>query len=857
MIGTVLNNRYKLIAELGKGGMAWVYLAEDLRDGQQVAVKILYPQLGQDVGFLQRFHQEAKLVMALSQSDPQMHIARVLDYGSARDTHYLVMEYVKGQDLRRVLEQEGPLPWQEALDITRQVALALGHAHQHGIVHRDVKPENIMILPDGTVRVLDFGVARARTSPTLTGSGFVGSPFYVAPEQAMGRRVDTRADLYSLGIVLYEMLTGDRPFQSDTPWAVMNHHIATPPPPLEETCPDLPRPVARLVHKTINKRPEDRFQTPAEMVQAVEAVLGGLDHSFESSTAAPDMLASLLDELYGEAQRAAQAGEWADAVDLFSQVLRLDPRYLDVTDQLAEAGRQARLAALYTAAQQAIKREQWADGLSELDEIVQMTTDYRDVKNLRARVMRKYELVQLYAEGVRHLEAGEWAAAIQFLTLVYERDPGYAQTANLLATARAEQGTQGEAAAPAGARRPARRLSVPPRRRRLIWAALGLLLAALTVGSYLLFHAQQPPVSASVSELPVPATSTAASQPARTATTTPPATASQTLALARTPTPGRTWTPSPAQILAPSPTVTPTITPTLTASPLPYPTREPPLVGQIAFPCFDPVRGSYDVYVCRIDGSACQHVAAEASQPDLLPDGSQVVLHSWKAGDKGLILQTLSGQRIWKITGLDEAARPSSDWQGDAYAFQSRQESDRQPRLYRTYGPDLVPIKQGAGAVLGHSPAWLPDGRILYSGCWQDSCGILVMYGDGSYPRQVAAGNSETNPEASPDGQQVAFMSQRDGNWEVYVVNLDGSGLRRLTRDPADDGLPCWSPDGRYLAFVSNRDGSWAVWIMRPDGSGQRRLFGIGGPLDGQVRGAPLHESHGWVEERISWSPLP
>jgi serine/threonine protein kinase len=202
MIGTILSNRYKLVSELGSGGMAWVYLADDLRKDRQVAVKILYPQLSQDLGFLQRFSQEAKLAMSLSKSDPEKHTVRVLDYGSDQGVHYLVMEYVPGCDLRRVLKEEGPLPWEKALDITRQIALALDHAYQHGIVHRDVKPENIMILPQGTVRVLDFGVARARTSPLLTRSGFVGSPYYAAPEQAMGRRVDIRADLYSLGIVL-------------------------------------------------------------------------------------------------------------------------------------------------------------------------------------------------------------------------------------------------------------------------------------------------------------------------------------------------------------------------------------------------------------------------------------------------------------------------------------------------------------------------------------------------------------------------------------------------------------------------------------------------------------------------------
>jgi Tol biopolymer transport system component len=170
-----------------------------------------------------------------------------------------------------------------------------------------------------------------------------------------------------------------------------------------------------------------------------------------------------------------------------------------------------------------------------------------------------------------------------------------------------------------------------------------------------------------------------------------------------------------------------------------------------------------------------------------------------------------------------------------------------------------------ASTIRGLAPAWSPEGRIVYSGCLGDACGIILMRADGSAPRQVAAGGTETNPEVSPDGRQVAFMSQRDGNWEVYVADLEasaaaiatGANLQRLTRDPANDGLPAWSPDGRYLAFVSDRDGAWAVWLMRADGGGQRRLFAIGGPLDGQVQGAAPYEVHGWVEERISWAPLP
>ena len=233
------------------------------------------------------------------------------------------------------------------------------------------------------------------------------------------------------------------------------------------------------------------------------------------------------------------------------------------------------------------------------------------------------------------------------------------------------------------------------------------------------------------------------------------------------------------------------------------------------------------------------------------------MIHSWRPDQKGLILITGSGEPIWHITDQIEAARPSVDSEGALYVYHSRAESDRQPRLHRTFGANTGPLVRDANVVQGLSPSWLPDGRILYSGCWLDDCGIILTQSDGTNPRQVVAGTNETNPESSPNGRRVAFMSLRDGNWEIYIASTDGSDPRRLTTNPANDGLPAWSPDGRHIAFVTDRDGEWAVWVMRPDGTGKRRLFDIGGPLGGRVRDAALHESQGWVEERISWAPLP
>jgi tetratricopeptide (TPR) repeat protein len=811
MIGRILSNRYKLIAELGSGGMAWVYLAEDLVQGERVAVKVLYPQHNQDPGFLQRFGHEARLSMALSQAEPQAPIVHVLDYGADQDTHYLVMDFVPGQDLGQLLEEQGALPCHSALELARQVALALEHAHRHDIVHRDIKPSNIIVHPDGSARVLDFGIARAQSSPNVTVSGFVGSPNYAAPEQVMGRPVDIRADIYSLGIVLYRMLSGELPFQGDTPWAVVSQHVAATPPPLEEVRPGMPGSVVQLVNRAMAKRPEDRFQTPVQMVEAIDAVLAGLDQEMcidkdETARPGPD-----LEVLYSQARRAMDAGQWHEAVDLFSRILRSDPGYEDTARQLTEAGQQIRLASLYRAATRAVESRRWDEAQGQLKQIVEADPGYKDAGELMDHARRK-----------RRPAAVPPAPVSESPTAAPRTDEG--------------------------------RIALQPRRDRprrwLLWAGAVVVALLLVAGLYSALAGQPP---ASPTAVPSAQPGQVALVPSQTAEITTPPTPGET-APAETSRPGTVTTTVPTN--GPSMTATsPVGSSPLTATPAPTVWPEPS--GQIAFPRFDPARGTYDIYACQVDGSNCRRLVSEASQPDFLPSGRHLAYHSWKPDDKGVFVLFLEDQRLWRITGQIEAARPSVDAQGQSYVFHSRQEPDRQPRLYRTYGVEVRPLVRQASVVLGLAPSWTPGGRILYTGCLGDSCGIMLMQADGSRPRQVIAGANETNAEASPGGESLTFMSWDEDNWNVYSANLDGSALRALTLNPANDGLPTWSPDGHYVAFVSDRDGAWAVWIIRRDGTRLRRLFPIGGPLDGEVRGAAPHEADGWVEERISWAPNP
>jgi len=431
VIGEILGNRYKLIQEVGSGGMAWVYLGEDLLDGRRVAVKVLYPHYTEDMSYVQRFVREAKLALGLDSP----HIVRVLNYGADRDVHYLVMEYIEGKDLKEILNIKGRLPYQEALSIVSQVIQALHRANERGIVHRDIKPQNLMITTDGTVKVLDFGIARVRALPSLTQSGFVGSPYYISPEQAMGENVDIRSDIYSLGVVTYEMLTNTLPFDASTPWSVISQHIASAPPtkPLEEA--NVPPVVAQLVLKALSKRPEDRFQSPTDLLQAVQSAVVGEELPQvrpPMSSQAGRVHELLLSSLYNRAHEASSARQWTQAVNLYTQILKYAPDYRDVSVQLAEVGQQKRLKALYAAAERAISAKRWQEAIDELGEIIEQEPDYEQAPDLFVRAAAALEeqqkeerLAALYRQGLRHLVVEEWQEAIDCLTKVYQEDAGY------------------------------------------------------------------------------------------------------------------------------------------------------------------------------------------------------------------------------------------------------------------------------------------------------------------------------------------------------------------------------------------------------------------------------------------------
>ena len=275
---TILGNRYEIIDKIGDGGMAFVYKAKDILLNRIVAVKVLRPEFVDDEEFLAKFKREAEAVANISHPN----IVNVYDVGADGKVHYIVMEYVDGQNLKEIIKNEGTLDEYTALDITKQIARALGAAHKKGVIHRDIKPHNILISNEGReVKVADFGIAKAATNSTMTNIGsIIGSVHYFSPEQAKGKPVKNNADLYSLGIVLYEMILGKVPFRGDSPISIALQHINEDIEFTSEEKTTIPQSIRTLIKKLTEKSPEDRYQSTEEVIEDIEYIEQNIDLDF-------------------------------------------------------------------------------------------------------------------------------------------------------------------------------------------------------------------------------------------------------------------------------------------------------------------------------------------------------------------------------------------------------------------------------------------------------------------------------------------------------------------------------------------------------------------------------------------------
>jgi TolB protein len=272
-------------------------------------------------------------------------------------------------------------------------------------------------------------------------------------------------------------------------------------------------------------------------------------------------------------------------------------------------------------------------------------------------------------------------------------------------------------------------------------------------------------------------------------------------------------------------------------------------VGTIAYPVFN--GANYNLHFGNVDGSGSRVFQTNASQPAFNADGSRIAFHSWSGDRRGLVTMDTSGANGVLISTFIEDQLPTWTAGGKDVIILTRRSGGRQSELYRL--DSYTERDQGASIGEGEYPTIGANGQLTFKGWGSTAFGLRIASENLEEIETITSVDEDTAPALSPDGSKIAFMSRREGHWDIYIVNSDGSDLKRLTVDGADDGLPAWSPDGNAIAFVSNRGGPWAIWAMTPDGAGQRQLFTMEGTPDGFV-GTDTYASRGWAEERISWT---
>ncbi len=303
--GTLVDGRYRIVRRIGSGGMADVYCAEDTHLGREVALKVLHRRFAQDQEFVERFRREAKAAAGLSHPN----VVGVFDRGEHEGTYYIAMELLSGRTLKQIVSEEAPLPQEQVIDLGGQILAAAGFAHRGGIIHRDFKPHNVIVDADGRAKVTDFGIARAGASEMTETGSIMGTAHYLSPEQAQGHAVTAASDLYSIGVMLYEMLAGRLPFEGDSAVAIALKHLSEQPAPLSQLRPDVHPALEAVVMAALAKDPERRWQSAEEFAEGLEAARTQLEAAHNGGPAATGVFAPVALPPGDDAQAEPAQGE--------------------------------------------------------------------------------------------------------------------------------------------------------------------------------------------------------------------------------------------------------------------------------------------------------------------------------------------------------------------------------------------------------------------------------------------------------------------------------------------------------------------------------------------------------------------
>lgn len=423
--------QYQIVEELARGGMAVVYKAYQPSLDRYVAIKVLPAFFARTPGYLERFHREAKAMARLSHP----HVVEVLDYGQQDDTTYLVMMYLNGGSLRDRLGQ--PLPLETIVRWMEQICSGLAYAHEQGVVHRDIKPGNILFTGEDRLMLSDFGIAKLREASPLTRTGTgMGTPEYMSPEQGVAAKdVDHRSDIYSLGVILYHMATGDVPFRAETPFATLHHHLHTPLPPPETRNPDIAPALTAVIKKALAKQPEQRFQNVQELLDALQAATAAPDYT-------PAAIVPLEPPTIVDTRTPVPLGKerrrWLWAVVALPLVI-----FLSLVALVLFRRSHERECELHY--NRGITYRNQGDcklALYEFDEVLTTCAGFQDAAARRTEAEQACNVDDWYDQGREALEVGNWADAGGFLSKVHDLAPDHRQVVSKLFTARVSYAEQ-------------------------------------------------------------------------------------------------------------------------------------------------------------------------------------------------------------------------------------------------------------------------------------------------------------------------------------------------------------------------------------------------------------------------------
>lgn len=860
LVGKTID-RYRVVARLGRGGMAEVYKAYQPALQRYVAIKVMLSYMVDDKEFVDRFEREALNTSKLRHPN----IVQAIDFAHEGGTYFIVMEFIDGPTLKEELKARRaankPFTLKEVAIIFTALCNAIDHAHRRGMVHRDIKPANVMINQEGQIVLTDFGIVRTvdGTQHTATGA-LTGTPAYMSPEQGRGERADERSDIYALGVMLYEMVTGTVPYDADTPFAIIIKHMSEPLPLPTKVNPDIPPAVEEVIIKAMAKNPDDRFQSAGALAKALREGVGlapgeenkpitivaprpktqDIEHATgpitpEEKTAAGTVLSKgeaatvLSSNAAGSTVAAQPARGWpvvpiviggiiiaallGAALLLFSGLGGDDVEATAVAEQAATATGQAEATA---AAAVNIPTAPLAptDTPTPIPPGTPQAVAVTELE-VRAGPGDDYPLLGYLPGGAtveitsRDKEGTWW----QIKTSLTASGVGWIRAGEEFSTSTDT-------------------VSVP----------IALAPPTPTLPVAVATEEEETPTP----EPTEPAATATAAQPVEPPTSTPPPN-----------------TPTPAE---------PTDTPT---------PERPAIAGKLAFPV-DNGSGAYDVYIASLPDGDIIGTIRGARQPNFRLDGQKLLVNGQGGSFGENVYEASSTGNIERgVSGSPSDLHPFYKPDGTTLTYGNPQlafgSEGYQPYIFVQCS--LIPPNEDKdncadiagsgilvpagliGDIIGSNPVWTGSDQIAFKGCntWGGggggSCGIFLVgswatkrTSNGENPRKLVDGGNVIPTDAKAG--LIAFHSRESGNWEAYVVSEAGGAPINISNGPnSSDGLPTISPDGKWVAFASDREGAWGVYVAPATGGDATKLFDF-------PKANPWGTGErDWTNERISWGP--